>query len=533
MDKWKQRFFGPGMLLFSVGCTIFGLEVTIPQSRYEVARGDEVTITCNFHPKNSENRLTIISWTGEADGSFDDGGITFGTFYSNENHLDIDPMYEGKALIQSNLVTKESKLILKQVTLRESRNIKCRVQIPGDDQGKTSASAALVVLVPPSEPVCKIKGTAEYGQNISLTCISEEGSPAPTYKWESYDVRNVPRPFQLKTSEKDGVLSLVNVSMGTSGYYVCTSSNKVHTAKCNLTLSVIPSTMKIGAAAGIIGGCVAGVAVLVLIIYCCCRNKEKPEEFEMGPPVVEFHDVPEEKDNEHDAGDIRKMSVEGRIDQRETYEKKAEKELNLQRSEDSDHNPNLRVDYDDRRGRPVDRREQDRYDDRRDRYDDRQDHNGDRRDRDDDRRERYPDRRDRYDDRQDRYDDRRDRSNDRLDRIGDGRDHYDDRQERYDDRRDRSNDRLDRIGDGRDHYDDRQERYDDRRDRSNDRLDRIGDRRDRSNDRLDRIGDRRDYDDRQERYDDRRDCYDARRDRYDDRQDYSDRNDRRNSSGQL
>lgn len=38
----------------------------------------------------------------------------------------------------------------------------------------------------------------------------------------------------------DGVLSLFNISMETSGYYVCTSANKIRSAKCNITLSVMP-----------------------------------------------------------------------------------------------------------------------------------------------------------------------------------------------------------------------------------------------------------------------------------------------------
>lgn len=44
---------------------------------------------------------------------------------------------------------------------------------------------------------------------------------------------------------------------------------------------IFAATMQIGTIAGIIGGCVAGVAVLVLLIYCCCRDKDQPEEFAM------------------------------------------------------------------------------------------------------------------------------------------------------------------------------------------------------------------------------------------------------------
>lgn len=52
-----------------------GLQVSIPQPTYEVARGDAVIITCSFQPKNPVNRLIVVSWTGEPDGSFDDEGV--------------------------------------------------------------------------------------------------------------------------------------------------------------------------------------------------------------------------------------------------------------------------------------------------------------------------------------------------------------------------------------------------------------------------------------------------------------------------
>lgn len=81
--------------------------------------------------------------------------IFFGTFYSNDNHVDINAMYEGKAQIETDVNGKVSKLLLKHVTLRESRRIKCFVQIPGDTEGKTSDSTSLVVL----------------GENVLIICI--------------------------------------------------------------------------------------------------------------------------------------------------------------------------------------------------------------------------------------------------------------------------------------------------------------------------------------------------------------------------
>uniref|UniRef100_A0A4W4EGG6 Uncharacterized protein n=1 Tax=Electrophorus electricus TaxID=8005 RepID=A0A4W4EGG6_ELEEL len=51
-----------------------------------IRKCEEVTITCNFQPKNPENRLIIISWTGEPDGSFDDEGVSVETQMVSADH---------------------------------------------------------------------------------------------------------------------------------------------------------------------------------------------------------------------------------------------------------------------------------------------------------------------------------------------------------------------------------------------------------------------------------------------------------------
>lgn len=65
----------------------------------------------------------------------------------------------------------------------------------------SNVKSACFPIVAPSVPVCAIQGKAQYGQNINLTCKSEEGSPPPTYKWEGRDVRNMPRPRDPRTTE--------------------------------------------------------------------------------------------------------------------------------------------------------------------------------------------------------------------------------------------------------------------------------------------------------------------------------------------
>ncbi|XP_077072902.1 cell surface A33 antigen isoform X4 [Siphateles boraxobius] len=423
------------------------------QASMEVARGDDVTLTCNFKPKNQVNELIVITWSGHSDETFGDK-VVFGNYYSNTRKVDIGPQYEGKATIDTDLNAKTSKLTLKQVTLKESRIIKCYVQIPGDIDGKTADNTFLLVQVAPSQPVCKVVGTAEYGHNISLTCVSEEGSPSPTYKWERYDVKNVPKAFPLKTTEKDGVLALVNASMETSGYYICLSTNKVGSAKCNMTLSVMQSSMNF-ATIGIVAGCILGAAVLIIIIICCVRKrKQKSKE----APVVEYHDTPHieyiEEGNLH--------ITEERTDKARSDDNGGGRDDVGDRYDDRKGSPDdLSVRYDNRKGSRDDLRD---CDDLRDRYDDRKGSRDNLRDRYDDRKGSRDDLRDRYDDRKGSRDDLRDRYDDRKGSRDDLRDRYDDRRGSRDNLKDRYDDRRGSRDDLRDRYDDRRDRYDDYRD---------------------------------------------------------------------
>ncbi|XP_052421661.1 cell surface A33 antigen isoform X4 [Carassius gibelio] len=434
MSNWNLIFCS--LCLISVMSASSGLEVTMSQANVEVARGDDVTLTCNFKPKNQNNDLIVISWTGEAD-EISGQKVIFGYFYSY-GKVDIGSDYQGKAMIDTDLNAKTSKLTLKQVTLKESRRIQCFVQIPGDIDGKISDTTFLLVQVAPSQPVCKVVGTAEYGHNISLTCVSEEGSPKPTYKWERYSVQNMPQAFPLKTTEKDGVLSLVNVSMETSGYYICQSINKVGTAKCNMTLSVMPPSMNL-ATIGIVAGCIAGVSVLIIVIICCCRKrKQKPKNCEIENPIVEYHDKPP-LENTEDAN-TRIMAIN-------------------EKGTDKAFNDDLKNHFDDRRGSRDDLRD---HDDRRGSRDDLRDHD-DRRGSRDDLRDRYDDRRGSRDDLRDRYDDRRGSCDELRDRYDERRGSRDELRDRYDERRGSRDELRDRYDERRGSRDELRVRYDERR----------------------------------------------------------------------
>ncbi|XP_027012474.2 glycoprotein A33 (transmembrane), paralog a [Tachysurus fulvidraco] len=415
--------------LFAVFQLTSSLTVDIPQLSYELARGDDATLPCIFTPGKPISTTVTITWMQQNPG---DTNIEILTYYystTSPPSLDIMDDFTNRADLQVDIPKGSAILTLKSLTSKDSRVFECIVKIPGD-KGKSSDTTSVVVLVAPTKPICAVQGKAEYYQNINLTCRSEEGTPTPTYKWQSYDVNNNPRANPPKATDVNGVLSLYNISMETSGYYICTSANKIRSESCNLTLTVMPFSMNIGSTAGIIGGCVAGVLLLIVAVCCCrrCRKKKANEEYAMGYAAEpgEYTDKePQELEEQQD----------------KRLESKAE--VLDDRVERSDHFDDPR-DYEARQKKPDNRQyDPERYDDRRSDYDDRRsDRSSEPRGRNDDRprnryADRYDDRRDRYDHPDDRYDDRRDRYDHPDDRYNDRQDRYDHPDDRYDDRRDR------------------------------------------------------------------------------------------------
>ncbi|XP_031702468.1 cell surface A33 antigen-like isoform X2 [Anarrhichthys ocellatus] len=386
-------------LLSLVLSGVGAIDVNIPDEIYEFARGDNITLPCNFKPKTpSKDIVVIITWSGDAD-RIESDETQILTYYSFNKRTDIKSKYEGRVSLDVDVATGKADLKLYSIRLLDNKEYKCLAQIPGDDEGKSADTAVLVVLVAPSTPICKIEGKAQYGQNINLTCLSAEGSPAPAYSWKSEDVRKHPRMPAPRTTDKGGILSLYNISKETSGYYTCTSKNKIRSATCNITLTVMPPSMNIGSTAGIIGGVAALLVVIIVAICCCCcikKRKKKEEEYAMGLREDEYNDKQPVKNGESRIADGQEddrghdSSVRGPVEGSDRYEERSERNYDDRRS-----------DYDDRRSDYTDRRSD--YDDRRSDYTDRRSDYDDRRSDYNDRREKYNDRNERYDD-DDHYD---------------------------------------------------------------------------------------------------------------------------------
>ncbi|XP_025939216.1 cell surface A33 antigen [Apteryx mantelli] len=267
----RRRMKGLQLFIFSaVLVTVHALTVETPVKKVEVARGKNATLPCNFNTEASIGAGDFTIWRkiNSADDAvirYFDGLVQYGKGYENRIQFTGD-VNKGDISITINAAIME-----------DNGTFTCSVRLRNDPPRQT-ALMDLLVLVAPSKPECKIVGTAEYGQTINLTCISHEGSPKPTYAWQSYDVQNQLRSLQTPEGEQ---LTLKNVSADTSGFYICTSSNRVGKESCNITVSVVPPSMNIALYAGIIGGGVAAIIVIGILAYCCCCREHKNKDYEM------------------------------------------------------------------------------------------------------------------------------------------------------------------------------------------------------------------------------------------------------------
>ncbi|XP_037542459.1 cell surface A33 antigen [Nematolebias whitei] len=482
---WQELIF----ILTVLPCC-WSLQVSIQSKEYKVAKGKDVTLVCSFVPAVPVTDNFFLSWDTQPD-VHGEPLKAVASYFLNKPVV-ISPSYEGKAFLEIDIRGGTSKLRLTQLTMKDSRLYQCSVRIYGDD-GTTAATTSLLVLEPPSPPACKLHGRAEYFHNVNLTCESAEGSPKPVYQWTTYSVENIPRQFAPKTTQKDGVLSLFNISRETSGFFICVSKNEIDSASCNFTLAVMPGSMNLGSTARIIGGVLAGLVVLGVIIFCCCRKRSKKDiQAEDSPGDMVFYDKEGPEAGEQ-YQDNKSNSEEKPVSQYEDKDSLPQNKYRLpgmgKMLEDDQHSYNSGKDRpEDIYSQPYKKDKQNPYRGSQDRLDDPHDRHGSQ---------------DRLDDQQDRYGSR-DRLDEPRDRHG-SRDRLDDHRDRHGSRN-QLDDQRDRYG-SRDQLDDHRDRYGSR-DRLDDHRDRHGSR-DRLDDQRDRYGSR-------DRLDDQRDRYGS-RDRLDDR----------------
>ncbi|KAG9472679.1 cell surface A33 antigen [Eleutherodactylus coqui] len=259
-------------------CTVLiavdAITVNTPQKTVEAARGNSANLPCTYQTTLQDMSTSHITWKKMPK--------TTAIAYLGGNIVS-DDQYKSRVSFTGNYKTSDATIRIDQIRMEDNGTYQCEVVHPDDYSGTRTAEMDLIVLVIPSKPVCGIVGTAEYGQVVKLTCNSAEGSPIPDYSWKSFTTQDVERQLPQTAVIEKGELTLKNISLETSGFFICTSSNKMGKDFCNITLSVMPPSMNIALYAGAIGGSLAGIIVIGIIAYCCCcRDREDKEDYEMA-----------------------------------------------------------------------------------------------------------------------------------------------------------------------------------------------------------------------------------------------------------
>lgn len=262
--------------LYTVWVTISAINVQTPQDAIRAARGKSATLLCTYQT-SAFDRDGVIQWNKLLKShtenvftwKFEDKTAIYGDFYKNRVNISHSAQYS------------DASITIGELTMDDNGTYECSVTMMVDLTGTSRSRVHLLVLVPPSKPVCAIEGETVIGNNIQLTCRSEEGSPAPQYSWKSYDIQHKERP--LAPAVLGQTFPLKNISTDMSGYYICSSSNEVGDESCNITLAVQPPSMNVALYAGIAGGVVAVLILVGIIIYCCCCRSESNKDEEARP----------------------------------------------------------------------------------------------------------------------------------------------------------------------------------------------------------------------------------------------------------
>ncbi|XP_059822163.1 immunoglobulin superfamily member 11 isoform X3 [Hypanus sabinus] len=257
------------------------LEVTVGSTSVKVARGQTAVLPCTFKTSAALNQLNVI-WTV--------------TPRSNANQPEQVILYQGGQVISGashfnsrvgfviTMPSLSASIFINNSQLSDTGTYQCLVNNPPDRGERNIGVLGLSVLVPPAIPLCQLQGAVATGNDVTLTCSSEEGLPLPTYSWEKLDsIAKLP-PMSVE-DKVQGTLILRNISTAINGLYQCTVTNVMGSHKCAIDLQVIePQLQHVGIIAGAV---ITGILVLllgvifVIIVLFYRRSKNKYEEEEI------------------------------------------------------------------------------------------------------------------------------------------------------------------------------------------------------------------------------------------------------------
>ncbi|TRY88280.1 hypothetical protein DNTS_009326 [Danionella cerebrum] len=244
-------------------------QLQLPQGNVDVIQGKMVVLQASYTGLEIQKNTVVWNYMSSATStemiiSYVSGELSYGT-----------SQFAGRAAFVHKMPNTNLSLFINDTKVSDSGRYMCQVMIPS--ASGLTGTLTLNVKVPPSVPVCKVKEKPILKGNITLACSSNEGKPAPKYKWTKTSPTSEVF-FSPALNETAGTLKLNNLSSNMSGKYVCTSSNSAGEESCYINLEVITST-NAGMIAGVTVGCiVALVLIIIFLIFMWTKRKDIEED---------------------------------------------------------------------------------------------------------------------------------------------------------------------------------------------------------------------------------------------------------------
>ncbi|KAG9265398.1 V-set and immunoglobulin domain-containing protein 2 [Astyanax mexicanus] len=249
---------------------VWSWEAVVVKSSVFARSGSSAELSCSYSTHAAQG--FTLEWRYAAPGS--PALQAKRVLYYNGHLYWVDSWESRMALVQNPPTSGVASVKILSVQPSDAGLYICDVTNPNDWSGSGQGLVNLTVLVPPSVPDCQLSGSTYMGNDVTLTCKSSQGVPAPIYSWSREKGAAPLPPTSMVEDQRSGSLMLTNLTAAFTGTYTCRASNDLGEAACSIAVKVAH-----GDTAAVVGGVLMGVFLVVLLIMavviylCCCYRK--------------------------------------------------------------------------------------------------------------------------------------------------------------------------------------------------------------------------------------------------------------------
>ncbi|CAN0379078.1 unnamed protein product [Lampetra fluviatilis] len=239
------------------------LKAATSASSIEKAQGETVVLDCTWTIDPTDTGALDVEWFMQATPT----NNYVATFAGGTEN--IYPEYVSRVRFARNVTQRDASLQIAALQASDDGVYTCKVKVGMVIQ---QVPIKLTVLVKPSQPSCVVNGSVALGKDLSLQCLSREGTSPISYQWKKTSGEGGMAAFMM-----GGMLPIKNASVSHSGMYQCNATNRVGWQSCVVLLSVVPPSSNAGVVAGAVIGVLLVVAVIgFLVWYLLRQRKGKP-----------------------------------------------------------------------------------------------------------------------------------------------------------------------------------------------------------------------------------------------------------------